>query len=188
MRSMFCSVESETADIAASGGWVASEIQKAACLPPASLPQCGSPDGEPPALPIRVASHKLRRERSEIPRNLFSLRLHHPLGYEQRPSLEVPPMHHPCAVLWDCGPLANHIREVNRAAYELCGRAVLTRAEVLEAASSKLIEAALLLLVAGEDHLATEVEEITERVDPSALVPPLEEPVYPPLRLSDKCT
>ena len=66
------------------------------------------------------------------------------------------------------------------AAYELCGRAVLTRAEVLEAASSKLIEAALLLLVAGEDHLATEVEEITERVDSSALVPPLEEPVYPP--------
>ena len=63
---------------------------------------------------------------------------------------------------------------------KLCGRAVLTRAEVLEAASSKLIEAALLLLVAGEDHLATEVEEITERVDPSALVPPLEEPVYPP--------
>jgi hypothetical protein len=53
----------------------------------------------------------------------------------------------------------------------------LTRAEVLEAASSKLIEAALLLLVAGEDHLATEVEEITERVDSSALVPPLEEPV-----------
>ena len=57
----------------------------------------------------------------------------------------------------------------------------MTRAEVLEAASSKLIEAALLLLVAGEDHLATEVEEITERVDSSALVPPLEEePVYPP--------
>jgi hypothetical protein len=65
----------------------------------------------------------------------------------------------------------------------------LTRAEVLEAASSKLIEAALLLLVAGEDHLATEVEEITERVDStSALVPPLEEPVYPPPSLSDKCT
>ena len=51
---------------------------------------------------------------------------------------------------------------------------------MLEAASSKLIEAALLLLVAGEDHLATEVEEITERVDSSALVPPLEELVYPP--------
>ena len=62
------------------------------------------------------------------------------------------------------------------------------RAEVLEAASSKLIEAALLLLVAGEDHLATKVEEITERVDFSALVPPLEEFVYPPLSLSDKCT
>ena len=70
-------------------------------------------------------------------------------------------MDHPCAVLSDCGPLANHIREVNRAAYKLCGRAVLTRAEVLEVASSKLIEAALLLLVAGEDHLATKVEEIT---------------------------
>ena len=51
----------------------------------------------------------------------------------------------------------------------------MTRAEVLEVVSSKLIEAALLLLVAGEDHLATEVEEITERVDSSALVPPLEE-------------
>ena len=50
----------------------------------------------------------------------------------------------------------------------------MTRGEVLEAASSKLIEAALLLLVAGEDHLATEVEEITERVDSSALVSPLE--------------
>ena len=54
----------------------------------------------------------------------------------------------------------------------------MTRAEVLEAASSKLIEAALLLLVAGEDHLATEVEGITERVDSSALVSPLEGPVY----------
>jgi hypothetical protein len=97
-------------------------------------------------------------------------------------------MAHPCAALSDCGPLANHIREVNRAAYKLCGRAVLTRAEVLEAASSKLIEAALLLLVAGEDHLATKVEEITERVDSSALVPPLEESDYPPLSLSDKCT
>ena len=75
-------------------------------------------------------------------------------------------MDHPCAVLSDCGPLANHIREVNRA----------------------VIEAALLLLVAGEDHLATEVEKITERMDSSALVPPLEEPVYPPLSLSDKCT
>jgi hypothetical protein len=68
------------------------------------------------------------------------------------------------------------------------GRAVLMRAELLEAASSKLIEAALLLLVAGEDHLATEVEEITERVEFSALVPPLEESVNPPLSLSDKCT
>ena len=57
----------------------------------------------------------------------------------------------------------------------------MTRAEVLEAASSKLIEAALLLLVAGEDHLATEVEEITERVDFGALVQLLEEPDYPPL-------
>src|SRR5262245_42125079 len=67
--------------------------------------------------------------------------------------------------------------------------AVLTRAEVFEAASSKLIEAALLLLVAGEDHLATEVEEIMGRVDStSALVPLLEEPVYPPLSLSGKCT
>ena len=41
----------------------------------------------------------------------------------------------------------------------------MTRAEILEAASSKLTEAAILLLVAGEDHLATEVEEIMELAD-----------------------
>ena len=46
----------------------------------------------------------------------------------------------------------------------------MTRAELLEAASSKLIEAAILLLVAGEDHLATEVEEIMELADFSARV------------------
>ena len=57
----------------------------------------------------------------------------------------------------------------------------MTRAELLEAASSKLTEAAILLLVAGEDHLATEVEEITERVDFSAHVQPLEAPAYPSL-------
>ena len=44
----------------------------------------------------------------------------------------------------------------------------MTRAELLEAASSKLTEAAILLLVAGEDHLATEVEEIMELADFSA--------------------
>jgi hypothetical protein len=66
-------------------------------------------------------------------------------------------MNHPCGVLSGCGPLANHIREVNRAATNYGGRAVLMREELLEAASSKLIEATLLLLVAGEDHLATEV-------------------------------
>jgi len=55
----------------------------------------------------------------------------------------------------------------------------MTRAELLEAASSKLTEAAILLLVAGEDRLATEVEEMTERVDFS--VQPLEAPKYPPL-------
>jgi hypothetical protein len=66
----------------------------------------------------------------------------------------------------------------NRAAYQLYERALLTR-EVLEAASSKLIEAALLMLVAGEDHLAIEVEEITEQMDSTALVPPLERLVYP---------
>ena len=66
---------------------------------------------------------------------------------------------------------------------------VLTQAELLETASSKLIEAAILLLVAGEDHLATEVEEITERVDFSALVQPLEAPEYPPLavRSGESC-
>ena len=35
----------------------------------------------------------------------------------------------------------------------------MTRAELLESASSRLIEAALFLLVAGEDRLSTEVEE-----------------------------
>jgi hypothetical protein len=54
----------------------------------------------------------------------------------------------------------------------------MTQAELLEAASSKLTEAAILLLVAGEDHLATEVEEITERVDFSAHVEPLDAPKY----------
>jgi hypothetical protein len=57
----------------------------------------------------------------------------------------------------------------------------LTRAELLEAASSKLTEAAIFLLVAGEDHLATEVEEIMERADLTARVQPLEVPEYPPL-------
>ena len=56
----------------------------------------------------------------------------------------------------------------------------MTRAELLEAVSSKLTEAAILLL-GGEDRLATEVEEITERVDFSAHVQPLEAPKYPPL-------
>ena len=57
------------------------------------------------------------------------------------------------------------------------------RAAVLEAASSKLVEAAILLLLAGEDRLATEVEEITELVDFSALVEPLDAhaPKYPTL-------
>ena len=57
----------------------------------------------------------------------------------------------------------------------------MTRAELLEAASSKLIEVALLLLVAGEDRLSTEVEEITERVDFRAHVQPLEVPEYSPM-------
>jgi hypothetical protein len=54
---------------------------------------------------------------------------------------------------------------------------VMTQAELLEAASSKLTEAAILLLVAGVEHLATEVEEITERVDFGAHVQPLEAPI-----------
>ena len=41
----------------------------------------------------------------------------------------------------------------------------MTRLELLEAVSSKLTEAAILLLVGGEARLATEVEEITDRVD-----------------------
>ena len=57
----------------------------------------------------------------------------------------------------------------------------MTRLELLEAVSSKLTEAAILLLVGGEDRLATEVEEITERVDFSAHVQPLEAPKYPTL-------
>ena len=52
----------------------------------------------------------------------------------------------------------------------------MTRLELLETASSRLTEAAILLLVGGEDRLSTEVEEITERVDFSALVRPLEAP------------
>ena len=54
----------------------------------------------------------------------------------------------------------------------------MTRAELLETASSRLIEVALLLLVAGEDRLSTEVEEIMERVDFRAYVQPLEAPVF----------
>ena len=49
----------------------------------------------------------------------------------------------------------------------------MTRLELLEAVSSKLTEAAILLLVGGEARLATEVEEITDRVDFSAHVQPL---------------
>ena len=52
----------------------------------------------------------------------------------------------------------------------------MTRAELLEAASSKLTEAAILLLVVGEDRLATEIEEITEQVECSAHLQPLEAP------------
>ena len=59
---------------------------------------------------------------------------------------------------------------------------ILTRAEILEAASSKLIEVALLLLVAGEDRLSTDVEEITERVDFNAHVQSLEAPENLPAR------
>jgi hypothetical protein len=38
----------------------------------------------------------------------------------------------------------------------------LTRAELLEAASSKLIEAALFLVAAGEDRLSIHAEELAE--------------------------
>jgi hypothetical protein len=41
----------------------------------------------------------------------------------------------------------------------------LTRAELLEAASSKLIEAALFLVAAGEDRLSVHAEELAEGVD-----------------------
>ena len=58
----------------------------------------------------------------------------------------------------------------------------MTRAEILEAASSKLIEVALLLLVAGEDRLSTDVEGIAERVDFTAHVQPLEAPENLPAR------
>jgi hypothetical protein len=57
----------------------------------------------------------------------------------------------------------------------------MTRAELLETASGRLIEVALLLLVAGEDRLSTEVEGITERVDFNAHVQPLEAPKYSPM-------
>jgi hypothetical protein len=42
---------------------------------------------------------------------------------------------------------------------------VMTRTKLLEAASSRLTEVALLLVVAGEDHLAAEAEELAEWVD-----------------------
>jgi hypothetical protein len=57
----------------------------------------------------------------------------------------------------------------------------MTRTELLEAASSRLIEAAIMLYLAGEDRLAIEVERITERVEFGALVRPLEAPEYAPL-------
>jgi hypothetical protein len=52
----------------------------------------------------------------------------------------------------------------------------MTRVELLEAASNKLTEAAILLLVAGEGHLATEIEDIKERVDFDNHIQPLEAP------------
>ena len=41
----------------------------------------------------------------------------------------------------------------------------MTRVELLEAASSRLTEAALLLVAAGEDHLAGDAEELAEQVE-----------------------
>jgi hypothetical protein len=41
----------------------------------------------------------------------------------------------------------------------------MTRAELLEAASSRLTEAALFLVAADEDHLAADAEELAERVE-----------------------
>ena len=53
----------------------------------------------------------------------------------------------------------------------------MTRPELLEAASSKLTEAALLLLAAGEEHLAADAEQLAEWANfdpdkPDALIPP----------------
>jgi hypothetical protein len=47
----------------------------------------------------------------------------------------------------------------------------MTRAELLEAASSRLTEAALLLVAAGENHLAADAEELAEW-GPSLIDPP----------------
>ena len=41
----------------------------------------------------------------------------------------------------------------------------MTRVELLEAASIRLTEAALLLVAAGEDHLAGDAEELSEQVE-----------------------
>jgi hypothetical protein len=46
---------------------------------------------------------------------------------------------------------------------------VMTRAELIEAASKHLSEAIILLIAAGEDHLAIDVEALVDRVDLRAI-------------------
>ena len=48
----------------------------------------------------------------------------------------------------------------------------MTRAELLEAASGRLTQAALLLAAAGEDGFAADAEELAERVEQSQVPSP----------------
>jgi hypothetical protein len=56
----------------------------------------------------------------------------------------------------------------------------MTRAELLEAASGRLTQAALLLADAGEDRFAADAEELAERVDRSQVPLPAPPDRTPP--------
>ena len=55
----------------------------------------------------------------------------------------------------------------------------MTRAEILEAASIKLNQAALLLAAVGEDRLAADAEELADWVDFSRVPSPGKKPSDP---------
>ena len=56
----------------------------------------------------------------------------------------------------------------------------MTRAELLEAASGRLTQAALLLAAAGEDRFAADAEELAERVEQSQVPSPAPPDHTPP--------